>query len=113
MKCIVMQISGNEAVLLDDKGIFRTVKNNGYNVGQTVSYRNPSMRNICAAAASLLLVLGIGAGGYKLYYTPVSYLSIEINPSIQLSINIFDRVIGCEYFNNDGKIILEEVNVHN
>ncbi len=113
MKCIVMQVEENMAVLLDDKGNFKTVKNNGYSVGQTVYYRNIPARNIYATAASLLVALGLGAGGYKLYYTPVSYLSIEINPSIQLAINVFDRVIGYEYFNDDGKIILDDVNIRN
>lgn len=113
MKCIVMQIENGQAVVLDSKGSFMTIKDRGYCVGQTIQYRNTSLRSVCAAAASLIAVIGIGTGGYKLYYTPVSYLSIEINPSIQLSINIFDRVIGYEYFNNDGKLILDDVNIQN
>lgn len=113
MKHIVMQIEDGRAVLLDNKGNFITVRDNGYKVGQTIQYRNTAMRSAYAAAASLIMVIGLGVGGYKLYYTPVSYLSIEINPSIQLSINIFDRVIGCEYFNDDGKVVLDDVNVIN
>lgn len=113
MKCIVMQIENGQAVLLDNKGSFITVKDRGYSIGQTIQYRKAPMNGMYATAASLVLATVLGVGGYKLYYTPVSYLSIEINPSIQLSINVFDRVIGYEYFNDDGKVILDDIKISN
>lgn len=112
MKCIVMQVEKGRAVLLDSKGNFKTVRNNGYRIGQTIRH-NTALKNIYALAASVIVFIGLGVCGYKMYYTPVSYLSIEINPSIQLSINMFDRVIGYEYFNDEGKEILNDAGLKN
>lgn len=56
------------------------------------------------AAACLVILLGLGGG---LFFTPVSAIGIEINPSLKLSINRFDLVIGVEGLNKDGKRIAE------
>lgn len=56
------------------------------------------------AAACLLILLGLGGG---LFFTPVSAIGIEINPSLKLTINRFDLVIGVEGLNKDGKRIAE------
>ncbi len=53
-----------------------------------------------AAAVCLVLLLGLGGG---LFFTPVSAISVDINPSLELSINRFDRVIGVEGYNERGK----------
>lgn len=52
-----------------------------------------------AACACLLLVL---LGGRWLYFTPTAEISIDINPSLELSVNRFDRVIAVTGFNEDG-----------
>ena len=55
-----------------------------------------------AACACLLLVL---LGGRRLYFTPTASISIDINPSIELSVNRFDRVIAVTGFNEDGRAL--------
>lgn len=55
-----------------------------------------------AACACLLLVL---TGGHRLYFTPVAEISIDINPSLELSINRFDRVIAVTDYNEDGRAL--------
>lgn len=52
------------------------------------------------AAACLMLFLGLGAG---LFFTPVSAISVDINPSLELNVNCFDRVVSVEGFNEDGR----------
>ncbi len=49
----------------------------------------------------------------NLYYTPVSYLSIDINPSIEIEINRFDRVIDVVASNEDAKEIVNAVSLKN
>ncbi len=49
----------------------------------------------------------------NMYYTPVSYISIDINPSIELSINAFDRVIDITANNEDGEKIISDTNLSN
>lgn len=65
---------------------------------------------IALAACAVLTALGIGGGAYA-YQTPVAYVGIDINPSIELGVNYFDRVVSAEGDNADGQDILSEINV--
>lgn len=55
-------------------------------------------RPLVWAAACCLLFVALGGG---LFFTPVSAISVDINPSLQLTVNLFDRVIGVEAYNED------------
>lgn len=62
-----------------------------------------------AAAVLCALVLLFGMGGYTVYATPVSYIDIDVNPSLELALNRFDRVVDATPLNEDGAALLEEV----
>lgn len=55
------------------------------------------------------LLLALGVGGYSAYRRPVSYISIDVNPSIELGINRFKRVVSADAYNKDGEDILKDV----
>ncbi len=59
------------------------------------------------AVAYLLLVL---AGGW-VYFTPTAEISIDINPSIELGINRFDKVISATGYNEDGRELAASADV--
>ncbi len=59
------------------------------------------------ALAACLAVLLIG-GGF-VYATPTSYMYVDINPSIELGINGFDKVVSVEAMNDDGQAVLNEL----
>lgn len=61
------------------------------------------------AAACALLVLAVGLGSFRLVLTPVSYISVDVNPSIELSLNRFDRVVAAQAYNQDGALVLENL----
>lgn len=61
-----------------------------------------------AACACLLLML---LGGRWLYFTPTAAISIDINPSLELSVNRFDRVIKVTGFNEDGQALSNALDV--
>ncbi len=63
----------------------------------------------CAAAVCLLLLLG----GYSLYIRPVTYISMDINPSIELGINRLGRVVSVEAYNEDGGEVLRDMALTN
>lgn len=65
---------------------------------------------IALAVCAVLIALGVGSGAYA-YQTPVAYVGIDINPSIELGVNYFDRVVSAEGVNADGQGILSETNV--
>ena len=57
---------------------------------------------VCALAACLLVVV-LGLGGYHLYFTPTSVISIDINPSLEVDVNRLGRVIALHGYNEDGE----------
>jgi hypothetical protein len=57
---------------------------------------------IAAAAAIALSALF----AYNLYYTPSAYIDVDVNPSVELTLNRFDRVIGVRAYNEDGEDIV-------
>ena len=65
------------------------------------------------ALALVCLFLLIGTGGYTFYGRPVSYVSIDVNPSIELGINRLGRVVSANAYNEDGQRILEQVKLKN
>ncbi len=64
-----------------------------------------------AYAAACVCFLIMVFGGRWLYFTPTAEISIDINPSIELSINRFDQVISVNSFNEDGQELLKALNV--
>ena len=48
-----------------------------------------------------------------MYHRPVSYISIDVNPSIELAINRFDKVVSAKGYNADGQDILQHVSLKN
>lgn len=48
---------------------------------------------LSAVFATVLLVLGAGAFFANLYFTPVAFVDIDFNPSFELSINCFGKVL--------------------
>ncbi len=61
------------------------------------------------AVACAVCVLGSAVVGAYAYFTPTSYVSLDVNPSIEYSLNTFDRVLSVKGVNDDGKIILEKI----
>lgn len=73
--------------------------------------RPAARRKLLAAMICLVLALaGIGGGSW-VYFTPVSAVSIDINPSIEIIINRFDKALSVEGYNEDGKAFASELNV--
>ncbi len=61
-----------------------------------------------AAACLTLLVL---AGGALLWTTPVAAVSVDVNPSLELALNCFDRVVEVEGRNADGEALASTLQV--
>lgn len=64
-----------------------------------------------AAVMASLLVCVLCLGGFSYLNTPVSYISIDVNPSIELTLNRLHRVVSAEAFNGDAQIVLRDVDV--
>jgi len=68
--------------------------------------RSAWARPLAACAAALVLVL-LGVGGWQMVCTPVAYVSIDVNPSVELELNRLDRVLSATAYNPDGERVLD------
>ena len=62
---------------------------------------------IAAIAACLALVACL-IGGAVDFLRPVTYVGIDVNPSVELTLNRFDIVVGTHALNDDGQRALDE-----
>lgn len=78
-------------------------------------YRHAAPRARRAAQALRVavcaFVLLLGVGGYASYATAVATISMDINPSLELSVNRYGRVIGVQGYNEDGRAVAAAVTV--
>lgn len=98
------------AVHADDKLKVKTQefiarKTNGYSARKAFNYRR-----ILPAAAVACFALILFAG-INLYFTPTTRIDIEINPSLELGINRFNKVVSVEPLNDDGKKLAESLDI--
>ena len=75
-------------------------------------YRN-SFAGYGVVAACCALVALFGIVSYSLYFTPKGYIGVDINPSIELTINRFDQVIDTWAFNPEGEEVLSNLVLRN
>lgn len=58
------------------------------------------------AVLCVLLLISAGAEGYSWMQAPVSFISIDVNPSIELALNRFERVVEVSAFNAQGAEVI-------
>jgi hypothetical protein len=112
MRAAILETHGSYAVALTEDGRFVKLRNTNLEVGQTVAVRENSaqVKNRLLAYASLAAVLLLFiVGGYKGFTTPYGLVSLDVNPSIEYTINIFDRVLRVDAVNDDGEAILSQI----
>jgi hypothetical protein len=61
------------------------------------------MKTVILIAAVLVVLLSIGSWAYA---SPYTFVSLDVNPSIEFTLNRFNRVINVKAINDDGSEIL-------
>lgn len=116
---MIVEIRGAYAAALREDGVFVRVRNAGYAIGQSIvldaaveeerassaqpKRRRPRAAAFAGVAAGFLLLL---LGGFKGYTTPTGVVSLDVNPSIEYTINCFDHVLDISSVNDDAQKIL-------
>ena len=68
--------------------------------------------SIATAACLALVIIGGGSGYYyKINHTVASVVSLDVNPSVELTVNRKEKVISATPMNEDGTVILEGLNL--
>lgn len=82
--------------------------------GKTKNYtklqKKSAYTKIIPAVACFLFLI-ISFSGYRLYFTQTSVISIDINPSFELNLNRFNRVISINHYNDDGLKVTDELDI--
>lgn len=76
----------------------------------TTPQKKSAYKKMIPAVACFLFLL-ISFSGYRLYFTQTSVISIDINPSFELDLNRFNRVISIDYYNDDGGKVTNDLDI--
>ncbi|MBQ8982100.1 MAG: hypothetical protein IJ079_00805 [Lachnospiraceae bacterium] len=138
MKAVVMELRDQQAAVLTVDGSFEIVADQGYTLGQTIQveesdYITASCHNdiehendkpdfkkrsnrtavrtgwrIPRAVAAILICVLL-AGGITTYAVPYSTVSIDVNPSFALSLNMYDRILAVNAYSEDDQEAAESL----
>lgn len=108
---IVLEIRHKKAaVLKPDGNIIAVTAGKDWKIGDLVSLKEakkPIHQKGYAIAACLAFFFLLTFTGYRQYYNPQSVVSLDVNPSIELEINRFNRIVSVHAYNKEGEKILE------
>lgn len=115
MRAVIVEIRDKYVAALSKDGSVYKIKNDNYTVGQEIEMKKHLINNnrfikIAATVAALIALIVVPAGAYL---TPYSYVSLDVNPSVEYTVNIFDRVLTVKAVNDDGERILKEIDLDN
>lgn len=113
---IVIEVSKGKATVMKNNGEFISMaaqktwqKGDVVAIKSTTSYFSP----FYPLAACFVLIFSLGMYGYTIYFNETSLVSIDVNPSIELSLNRFDRVIEITSRNGEGEALVSTMDVKN
>jgi len=126
---VILKIKKNSVIVMTDKLDFvELIRKPGMHRGQRVYFTSLDLCNsslwfldskkllkyasIVASVAAVFVMLFIGYS-FLFIGNEYAYVDIDINPSIEMTINKKENVIKAEALNNDGQILLDSVKVKN
>ena len=116
MKAVIVEIRDTRAAILADDGRIYRIRNDNYAVGQEIEMKkqisSKTKRALVWAASAAVLLLACTTSAWA-YYTPYSYVSLDVNPSIEFSLNRFNIVLSAKGVNDDGEEILNGLHLGN
>lgn len=109
MKAIIVDFDGDYIIVANSRGDFKRIYNNyqGCQIGDEITISMLSSKKILALAACFLIMLVTSYGIYG-YVSPVTYVTVDINPSVEFSLNRYDVVRDVRGLNEEGKIIVAD-----
>lgn len=115
MKAVVLETRGSFAAVLRDDGVIEKIRRS-CRVGETIEMEAQKVISFpkrlgqwtAAAAAALILLTGGGIYGYNHAYA-YSYVTLDINPSIEYVLNRKNQVLRVTALNEDADPIVESL----
>ena len=114
MKAVVLEIAKHKATVMTSDGDIINVRNKDYDIGQEIILNDAKkvklFRYAPVWAAAAVIFISLSIGGYS-YLSPFGTVSLDVNPSIEYSINRYDRVLNVTGVNDDGQDIVSSINL--
>lgn len=116
MEGIVLEVLEDKLIVLIKGGEFLEADKPDYDVkvGQKIiidtqgkDTKHQLKRFISAAAIFMVLLTG-GYGVYA-YYVPYGYINVDINPSVEMSYNLYKKPISLQALNEDGNKVIKKM----
>lgn len=115
-KGVLLERKGRTGIVLTPQGEFKRVqiKNDSGKVGDEIMFTDHSTATpwakwgVAAAAALMMAAAPFGYQSWALAQ-PVAVVTVDINPSVELTLNKQDTVIGVKGVNADGEQVLKDV----
>lgn len=112
MKGVLLEKKGRQGIFVTQEGAFVRGRHRDKAIGEefeiqrvTTSYKT----YVAVAVVALMLIIGFGPLG--VYADPYGYIELDINPSVELAYNRSMKVIKVSPLNDDGKVLLDEIDV--
>jgi len=116
MNVIVAKKNHPKYIGLSNTGQFIKFRHNvELQIGEMVDAKPSTLKiapRLAAGIAAAMILTSASVFGYA-YNIPANYLYVDINPSIELGVNCFDRVISAKGLNSDGEMVLLETSLNN
>jgi len=116
LKAIIVDFDGDYLIVANSRGDFKRIYNNysGCQIGDEIAIKESraasfwsmlSSKRVLALAACFLFMFITSYGIYG-YVNPVTFVTVDINPSVELSLNRYDVVIDARGLNEEGNNII-------
>lgn len=105
-------VRGAALAAIEDRRASQPDDAGGATVGNSAlrKHRGRVIGRVLAAAACILAVAA-GVLGVRMQMTPAAYVGVDINPSLELSVNAFGTVLAAQPLNDDGQAVLQGVSL--
>lgn len=110
MKVMILKVSGKKAIAVNDKGEFLNIPaQRGMQAGVAFEFiARPALGKTFLSAAAVFLVLILGGLAYS-FFSVTSYVDVNINPGVRMSVNILGCVVSIEGINIDGRNLIAKM----
>ncbi|WP_245527954.1 anti-sigma factor domain-containing protein [Ammonifex degensii] len=102
------------AIVLTPEGEFLEVSSSGKGVGEETIFRRPGWKRRLYAALALAATFLLVAS-FSLYYwcfpAPAAYVSLDLNPSLELGVNREGKVVALHPYDDEGHKLLADANI--
>ncbi len=113
MKAVIVELNNGYAAALTDDGCIKKIVNKDYAIGQVIELKTRNARKLAVWAASAAAAVVLCTVSVWAYASPYAYVSLDVNPSIEYSVNRFNRVLSARAVNEDGSEILNGLALNN